>query len=183
MLDDGVALVAGDHADVKEAAVFGVAHRLEGILRLIAIVLRRLHDRDLGICKSGNQIGQPSGFHFVVAVDHGNDLGSRVRPCECIVQCAGFESGQRADMKEAESRSERATVRFDRTPRGLIRGVVVDDERFVVLVLELCQGIERLDEHVGRLVVRRHMNRDSRCITRVRLMQAVQQRPFARTCA
>src|SRR5207244_4386070 len=53
VLDDGVALVARDHADVEEAAVLGVAHGLEGAHDLVAVVLRSLHDRAAPVTETG----------------------------------------------------------------------------------------------------------------------------------
>jgi hypothetical protein len=44
VLDDGVAFVAGDHADIEKTAVFGVAHGLEEVLVVVAVVLGRLDD-------------------------------------------------------------------------------------------------------------------------------------------
>src|SRR4051794_23443049 len=47
VLDDRVALVPLDHADLEEALVFPVAHGLEGVAAPVAIVLRRLDEADL----------------------------------------------------------------------------------------------------------------------------------------
>src|SRR4029450_8780791 len=59
VLNDGVALVARDHADQEEATVLGVTHRLEHALAAVAIVLRRLHDRDLRLAQSPHESSQP----------------------------------------------------------------------------------------------------------------------------
>src|SRR6202035_6113518 len=61
VLDDGVAVVARDHAYVEEAAVLGVAHGLEGAHARIAVVLRRLHDGDTRIVETLRHIAQPAG--------------------------------------------------------------------------------------------------------------------------
>src|SRR3954452_1550672 len=47
VLNDRVALVPLDHADLEEALVFPVAHGLEGVTVPVAIVLRRLDETDL----------------------------------------------------------------------------------------------------------------------------------------
>src|SRR5688572_32060585 len=49
MLDDRVLLVPGLHAEMEEAGILPEAHALEEILVRVAIILRRLHQRDLGI--------------------------------------------------------------------------------------------------------------------------------------
>ena len=75
VLDDGVALVTRDHADMEKAAVLGIAHGLEGVLVLITIVLRRLHNGHLRIDKRRHQIAQPVVLDNVVSVDASDDLG------------------------------------------------------------------------------------------------------------
>ncbi len=92
MLDDGVTLIARDHADVEKPAVLGIAHGLESARALVAIILRRLDDRDPRILESGNQVAQPVGIDDVIAVDDGDDLriGGGTRQGE--VQSAGLEA-------------------------------------------------------------------------------------------
>ena len=81
VLNDRVTFVAGDHPDMEEAAVLGLAHGLEKALMAVAVVLRGLHDRDVGIVKQRDQFAQPGRLDLVVAVDHADHLGGRVRAC------------------------------------------------------------------------------------------------------
>ena len=46
VLDDGIVLVALDHADMEEAAILLIGHGLETVLSRIAVILRPLHQRD-----------------------------------------------------------------------------------------------------------------------------------------
>src|ERR1700730_8961561 len=94
VLNDGVALVARDHSNVKEPTVFRVAHRLESARALVAIVLRPLDDSDTRVLEPGYQLTQPVRLDDVITVDDRDDLriGSGTRQGE--VQGAGFEALQ-----------------------------------------------------------------------------------------
>src|SRR6185437_6898610 len=126
MLDDGVTLVARDHADVEEPAILGIAHCLERTHVFVAVVLRCLDDGDTWILKARYEIAQPPGIHDVVAVDHGNNprIGSGVPQSE--IQSASLEAGKRRDMKEAEALAQAGTMGLHRAPDPLVRGVVID---------------------------------------------------------
>ena len=92
--DDGVRLVALDHADVEEAGIFavhGVMH--EGALA-VAMILRRLDHADLRIGEGGHQILQPVGPHDVIGVDDADDLGVGGGVLERKPQRAGLEALQ-----------------------------------------------------------------------------------------
>ncbi len=78
MLDDGIAFVARDHADIEKAAVLRVTHRLERVFMRIAIVLRRLHDGHLFLRELRSEVAQPARMHQVIAVNDGDDLGIRM---------------------------------------------------------------------------------------------------------
>ncbi len=158
MLNDCVALVARDHSDVEEATVLGVAHRLESAQLLVTIVLRRLHDADARILESRRQIAQPVGIDDVVAVDHRDDRRIVGRLLEREVERAGLEARERADMEEAEAVAEPRAVRLHGPPDALILRVVVDDEHFEIRIVEPGERVQRLDEHLGRLVVGRDVD-------------------------
>src|SRR5258708_36015291 len=74
VLDDGVALVARDHSNVKEPTVLGVAHRLESARALVAIVLWPLDNGDTRVLEPGHQLAQPVGLDDVITVDDRDDL-------------------------------------------------------------------------------------------------------------
>ena len=82
VLDDGVRLVAQDHAEVEEAGTFPVGRFLEEALSAVAMVLRALHDADLRVGEMGCRGLEPIGAHDVVAVDHADDLGRRIASAE-----------------------------------------------------------------------------------------------------
>ena len=81
-----------------------------------------------------------------------------------VVQCAALKSGQWRDMEELEARAQRGAIRLYRLPNGRVFGVVVDDQHFKVRVVEIGQGIKGLFDHLWRLVVTRHVNRDFRSV-------------------
>ena len=47
--DDGVGLIALDHANIKEAGVFAVHDVMQRRASAIAVILRRLHEADFWI--------------------------------------------------------------------------------------------------------------------------------------
>ena len=53
-------------------------------------------------------------------------------------------------------------MRFDRLPDGGILGVVVDDQDLVSRIVQRRQGVQRLDQKRGRLVVGGHVDGDDR---------------------
>ena len=160
--DDRVAFVARDHADVEETTVLGVAHRLERALVGVPVVLRCLHDGDLGIGHHGREVLQPVRRDHVVAVDDGDDPGRGIRAAQGEVERPGLEAGQRTDVEKAKARSQCRAVGLDRAPDGLILRVVVDDDYFEVRIIERRQRVQRVLDHLRRLVVAGHVHRDLR---------------------
>ena len=73
--DDGVDLVPLHHADIEEAGIFAVHHRVHDAPVAVAMVLRRLHETDGRRRKGRNQILQPIRMHHIVCVEHTDDLG------------------------------------------------------------------------------------------------------------
>ncbi len=125
VLNDGVALVAHDHADVKEAAILGVAHRLERVLFGVTIVLRGLHDGELLVGERGHQRAQPVRLDFVVAVDHRDDASIGRCAFERVVQRAGLESLQWRDVIELEALAQVPAMPLHRLPHGGSRRVLL----------------------------------------------------------
>jgi len=77
VLNDGVTLVTGDHADIEKSPIFGITHGLEQVFAVIPIVLRRLNDRDRWFDELGGKVAQPVGSDHVIAVDYGYHHGIR----------------------------------------------------------------------------------------------------------
>ena len=77
--DDGVGLVALDHADVEEAGIFAVHGVVHDAALAVAMVLRRLDHADLRIGEGRHQVLEPVGLHHVVGVDDADDLGVGAR--------------------------------------------------------------------------------------------------------
>ncbi len=103
MLDNRVAFVARHHADVEETPVFGMAHRLEGALAGVAVVLWRLHDAGPLRGEGRHEIAQPARVDHVVGVDHRDHLRPRIRLAKREVERAGLESRQSLEVKETEA--------------------------------------------------------------------------------
>ena len=160
VLDDGVALVAGDHADVEKAPVFGIHHGLEGVGVAVVVVLGRLDDGRVGrLVEQGHQVGQPVGMDAVVAVDDRHHLGFRVGMFQGVVQGPGLEPGQRFDVEKPKTRPELLAVGLHRLPDVRVTGVVVHHDHLEVRVVQGRQGIQGGAEHRRRFVVGRHMDR------------------------
>ena len=159
VLDDRVVVVTLHHADLEEAGIFPVAGLLEAALFLVVIILRRLHQADGRVLEMRHHVVQPVGRHDVVAVDDGHHLGIRGGLLHGEIQGARLEAGPGAQMKEAEPVTQRLAMDLDRTPDRLVLGVVVDHQHFEIRIIELGQRVQRLLQHLRRLVVARHMDR------------------------
>ena len=61
--DDGVGLVALDHADVEEAGIFAVHGVVHDGAAAVAVVLRRLDHADLRIGEGRHQVLEPVRMH------------------------------------------------------------------------------------------------------------------------
>ena len=162
MLDDGVALVAGNHADEKKTPIFSITHCFESIFGLVPVILGGLDDADLGILELGHQFSQPVGGHGVVAVDHGNDLRRRVGVGQGKIQCAGLEAGQGRHMKKAEPGSQGTAMGLHRLPDLRIFGVVIHHQNLEARVIQRRQGVQGFHDHGRRLVVSRKVNGNHR---------------------
>ena len=77
--DDGVGLVALDHADVEEAGIFAVHGVVHERALAVAVVLRRLDHADLRIGEGRHEVLEPVGTHHVVGIDDADDLGVAAR--------------------------------------------------------------------------------------------------------
>ena len=157
--DDGIGLVAHDHADIEETGIFGVHGMMHEGAVAVAMVLRRLHDADLRIREGRDQVLEPVGMHHIVGIDDADDGGVGGGVGERQAQRAGFEPGQVVGVDELEALAERAAMLLDRQPVGRIGGIVDDHHAFEVRILQAGDGIERRLEHVRRLPVGRDMDR------------------------
>ncbi len=84
-----------------------------------------------------------------------------------VVQRAALETGQGRNVEELEARAQGFAVVAYRLPHCRVLGVVVDDQDFVVRIVEGGQGVEGLFDHFRRLVVARHMDRHFRAVVRI----------------
>ena len=73
--DDGIGLVALDHADIEEAGIFAVHGVVHERAFAVAMVLRRLDHADLRVGEGRHQVLEPVRLHHVVGVDDADDLG------------------------------------------------------------------------------------------------------------
>ena len=136
MDDDGVDLVALDHADIKEAGVLGVHGGVDIAAVAVAMILRRLNDSNLGIGETRDQIPKPLRIDHIVSVDDADDLGigSGLRHRE--PERRGLESLEVFYVYELEARAELAAAPLDRLPERRIGRVVDDDHALKVRVVE-----------------------------------------------
>ena len=114
--DDGIGLVALDHADVEEPGIFAVHDIVHQRTIAVAVILRRLHQADAGIGENRHQILQPIRLHDIVGVDDADDLGIGRGALHRDAQGAGLETLDLLGIDELETLAERAAVILDRLP-------------------------------------------------------------------
>ncbi|MEJ1969874.1 MAG: hypothetical protein WDN03_14750 [Rhizomicrobium sp.] len=168
MLDDGVVLVALDHADLEEAAIFLIGHRLEDAFARVAVVLRPLDQGDFGRGEERQRPAQPERFDLVVAVDHRDIDRCGIGQPKRLVERPGLEPDHVVVVEEAEPLAQRRAMRLDRRPGRRVRRVVVQHDDFEIVVVEARQRIQRRHHHGRRLVVAGHVDRDARAAFRNR---------------
>ncbi|MNH07204.1 hypothetical protein D3C79_665930 [compost metagenome] len=136
---------------------------------LVAVVLRRLHHGDLRVGEVRHHVLEPVAVDAVVRVDHCDHFGILGGVRDQIIQRTALETGQGRNVEELEALAEHLAVSLDRLPDRRVLGVVVDDQDFVVRIIQRRQGVEGLFDHLRRLVVARHMHRDLGTVGRVGL--------------
>ena len=146
--DDGVGLVALDHADIEEPGIFAVHDVVHQRGVAVAMVLRRLHQADAGIGEHRHQVLQPVRLHDIVGVDDADDLGIDRGALHGDAQRAGLEALDLLGVDEHEALAERAAVILDRLPEFRIGRVVDDHDAFEIRIVQPGHRIERLLEHV-----------------------------------
>jgi diguanylate cyclase (GGDEF)-like protein len=122
--DDGVDLVALNHANIEETSIFGVHGGVDETAIAVAMILRGLNKSDLGIGENGNQIPEPLWIDHIVGIDDADDLCVRSGLRNREPKCGGLESLEVLDVKELEARTKFAAAHRDRLPKYRIRGVV-----------------------------------------------------------
>ena len=132
MNDNGIGLVALDHADVEETGIFAVHGVMHDGAFAVAMILRRLDHADLRIDEGGDQILEPVRPHHVIGVDDADDLGICRGVCKRKPQRARLVSGDIILIDELETFTERAAMILDRAPKRRVRRVVDDDDAFEV---------------------------------------------------
>src|SRR5215470_2302214 len=78
--DDGISLVALDHPDIEETSIFAVHRMVEWAAAAVAVVLRRLHQSDLGFSERRHQVGKPIRGHHIIRINDANYFGIRRSP-------------------------------------------------------------------------------------------------------
>ena len=150
------------HADVEEAGIFAVHGVVHEAALAVAVILRRLHQRDIGIAEQRHQVLEPVRLHDIVGVDDADHLGVGRGVHHGEPQRAGLEALQIVGIDELEALAERAAVLLDRQPERRIGRVVDHHHAFEIRIVEPRHRVERLLEHLRRLVVRRNMDRNFR---------------------
>src|ERR1700694_1580004 len=160
--DDGVAVTPRRHRDVEEIAkaVEETAEVL--VVSPVTVVLRRLHECDRRIFEVADRVLQPLRMHAIVRVDDPENLDLFGKVLGGFVESAGLEPWPVLEMDEREPGAEFLAELFERSPYGLVGGVVVDDLNDEIWIAHLSQGLERGADHLHRLVVRRHLQRHPR---------------------
>ncbi len=160
--DDGIVLVALDHADVEEAGILAIHDVVHQRLAAVAVILRRLNQADARIGKRRHQVLQPVGRHHIVGVDHADDLGVGRGAGHRDLQRARLEALHLLGIDEHEPLAEHPAMILDRLGEGRVRGVVDDHHALEIRVVQPGHRIQRLLEHFRRLEIGRDMNRDLR---------------------
>ena len=136
MDDDGVGLVALNHADIEEPGIFAVHDVVERSAAAVAVILRRLDKAHLGVGEMRDEIGQPVGCDRVIGVDDADDLGIRCGVRERKPQGAGLVSLEFLRIDEFEALAERPAMLLDRLPHRRVRRVVDDEDAFEIRIGE-----------------------------------------------
>src|SRR5437899_1290417 len=107
MNNDGICLIALNHANVEEAGVFPIHGVMHEAAIAISMVLRRLHHSNLGVDEGRHEVFEPVGTYHVIGIDHGNKLGVSSGMRERETQSTGFEAADIVVMQELETPAER----------------------------------------------------------------------------
>ena len=137
VLDDRVVLVALDHADVEEAAIFLIRHRLEQALAArrdnpAAPAPARCRRREQRQARGAASTARPDSR----CRSRRYRSAPRIGELQRLVQRAGLEALHVVHVEEAEARAQRGAMRLDRPPHRLVRRVVVEDDDFEIVVVE-----------------------------------------------
>jgi hypothetical protein len=160
--DDGVGLVALDHADIEEAGIFGVHGGVDQAAVAVAVILRRLNQSHLGVGETGDQIPEPLWIDHIIGVDHADDFSVGCSLIHREPQCGSLESPQIIYANEFEARAQLAATRLDRLPERRIGRVVDHDHAFEIRIFEPRHRIDGAQQHLGRLAIRGNVDRDLR---------------------
>ena len=159
MHDDGVRLVALNHADVEEAGILAVHGGVHQGSFAVTVILRRLDHADLFVGERRHEVLEPVGAHDIVGVDDADDLGVGRGVSEREPQRTGLVPLDVLLVDELEPLTERAAMVLDRPPVGRIGRVVDDHHALEVRIIELRHRVERSPEHLRRLAMGRNMDR------------------------
>ena len=143
MDDDGIGLVALDHADIEEPGIFAVHDVVHQRRIFVAMILRRLDEADTGVVEGGHERLEPVRCHHIVGVDDADHLGIRRCAVHGDAQSAGLEALHLLRIDEDEAFAERSAVILDRLPVSGIRRVVDDHHAFEIRVVQRCHCIKR----------------------------------------
>src|SRR6266404_5859413 len=149
--DDGVGLVALDHADIEEAGIFAVHDVVHQRAVAVAMILRRLHEADARIGESGYEVLQPVRLHHIVGVDHADDLGIGRGALHGDAQSTGLEALHLLGVDELEALTEGAAMILDRLPEFRIGRVVDDHHAFEIRIVEPPDMLKQTLDAVARL--------------------------------
>jgi hypothetical protein len=114
--DDGVDLVALNHADIEEPGILRVQRAVHRRAVAVAMVLRRLHHADARVREQRHQILEPGWIDRVVGVEDADDLRVRRGVRQRQPQGAGLVTGELFHPDEFEAVAERTAMLFDRPP-------------------------------------------------------------------
>ena len=113
MHDDGIGLVALDHADVEETGIFAVHGVMERAARAVAMVLRAPGPARPWVGEHRHEVGSHSGITVVIGIDDADDFGVRggVRhgragarpPCSLRAQAALMNLKRRPSVRQCSS--------------------------------------------------------------------------------
>src|SRR4029077_16403257 len=90
MHDDGIRLIALDHADVEEARVLSVHGMMHNGAIAVAMILRRLNHPALGVAEARPRVFEQAGPYDKLGGDHPDYLGMGWGGRGGEPQCAGL---------------------------------------------------------------------------------------------
>ena len=157
--DDRVAVRAGRHRDLEKVLIAVIQTAQILVVRPVAIVLRCLDEGDLGVGEMADRRAQPVRLHNVVGVDDTDDRHVVRKTARRLVEGTGLVPRPVFEVHELKAGAEPFAFSLDGIPIRRVGSVVVDHLNDQLGVVQGGERLQRLAQHLERLVVCRHLHR------------------------